>query len=296
MVARARRTALKFLVLAIATSILVGWGASTLVVFTVGQPFAGDRGTVALWLAVAQLAVLAVLVVMAYVLNRMNARFIDGVIRQEDRVMRAVAHEVRTPVTRLLVVAEEGLTAGGDPAGSLRDVVEEAEALTELIDDLAESIRVMAGDIPVGRAAVRLDETVRNLPDRTRLGEAEIRVETEPVTITGNPRLLRLAVINLVRNAVQHAYGGGPGVVVVRADRRGVSVLDDGSGMDPARITEIMANPRVAMSRGFAGLGFPLANWVAEIHGGRMALANRPEGGLEARLELPVDPADPGLS
>lgn len=289
MLARARRTALVFLLAAFAVTALLGLLASILVVLVADRPSPGDRVPVVGWLAVAHLAVFAVLVVVARVMARMSTRFVEGVFRMEDRVMRAVAHEVRSPLTRLLVVAEEGLAHPHDPSATLDEVVQEAEQLTQLIDDLSESVRVMAGDAPVGRTVVRLDEAVAALPIRTPLGEAQIRVEAEPVTITGNPRLLRLAVTNLARNAVQHAYDRGPGAVVIRADKRGIAVIDDGPGMPSAQIDEVLADPRVGMPRRLSSLGLPLVNWVAEAHGGHLALINRPEGGLEARLDLPVD-------
>lgn len=150
-----------------------------------------------------------------------------------------------------------GLGAGTDPAASLNEVVEEAEALSQLIDDLAESLRVMAGDIPLAPVAVHLGQAVSLPRVRVPLGEAEMRVEVERGTVTANHRLLRLALINLVRNAAQHGYGGGPGIVTVRADPRGISVIDDGPGMDPAQITEVLTNPTRALSRRMAGLGLP---------------------------------------
>lgn len=295
MLGRSRDKALVILLMGFGGTSLIGWVASIVVVFTVAPPTMDDRARLVAWLAVAQLAVFIVLVVVGWVLIHMGTRFIQRVFRQEDRVMQAVAHEVRNPLSRMLVVAEEGMTAARDPAASLRDVVEEAEALNQYIGDLVESIRVMAGDLPVGRTTVHLDQTVAILPARTRLGEAEIRVEAEPAAITGNPRLLRLGVINLVRNAAQHAYRGGPGLIVVRADRRGVAVIDSGAGMSPDAITEVMTWPGAPIRR-LGGLGLPFVSWVAEVHGGRLQLVNRPEGGLEARLELPAHPADAAAS
>lgn len=101
----------------------------------------------------------------------------------------------------------------------------------------------MAGDIPLAPVAVHLGQAVSLPRVRVPLGEAEMRVEVERGTVTANHRLLRLALINLVRNAAQHGYGGGPGIVTVRADPRGISVIDDGPGMDPAQITEVLTNP-----------------------------------------------------
>lgn len=124
------------------------------------RPTTGDLGTFGLWLAVGQLAVLGVVAVVAYVLARMSTRSIEEIFRSEDRVMRAVAHEVHNPITRMLVMAEEGLAVGHDPAATLRQVIDETQALSEFIDDLAESVRVMAGDTPLSPTAVRIDETV----------------------------------------------------------------------------------------------------------------------------------------
>lgn len=296
MLARARTAALVVLLGAFAVTVLAGWVASVLTAVAVDQPPTGDLGTFVLWLAVAQLAVLGVVALVAYILAQRSTRSIEEIFRLEDRVMRAVAHEVHNPITRMLVLAEEGLTVGRDPAATLRQVIDETQALSEFIDDLAESVRVMAGDIPLSPTAVRLDETVAIPPTRVRLGEAELRLEAQPVIVTGNQRLLRLAVVNLVNNAAQHAYGGGHGVITIRTDQRGVSVIDAGPGMDPTQIREVLASPRAAMSRRLAGLGLPFVNWVAEAHRGRLALVNRPEGGLEARLELPAVPADPDAS
>lgn len=295
LLAHSRSTAFAVLLVTLTLTVLVAWTASV-VVLAVHQPSRGDRGTVVLWLAAAQLPVLVMLVVVARVLARRSTRYMEHLFRLEDRVIRAVAHELRNPLTRLMAVADEGLTDARDPVATLRDVVDEGEALDEFIGDLAESIRVMVGDISLRPTPMRLDHAVAGVPGVVRPGEAEIRVEAEPVTVRGNPRLLRLAVINLVRNAAQHAYAGGPGVVIVRADRSGISVLDDGPGMHPAQVTEIVTNPTIAISRGLAGLGLPFVTWVAEAHGGHLVLSNRPEGGLEARVELPVAPAGPDAS
>lgn len=290
LIARARRTAQVVLLGVFTVVAASGWAASTVVVLALVDPGEGDRGALLRWLVAAHLVVLALVVVAALVVARRSTRFVEGVFRQEDRLMRAVAHEVRSPVSRLLSVVDLGTSGALAPSTALKEAGREAERLTVLIDDLTEGARVLSGASPLGATPVRLDLAVAALAGRHPRGRADVLVEAEPGVVVGNPRLLRLAVDNLVRNAVQHGYATGPGVVRVRADRRGISVVDDGPGVPPAELARLTVVPKIGLPQELAGLGLVLADWVAAAHGGRLVLANRPGRGFEARLDLPVRP------
>jgi signal transduction histidine kinase len=105
------------------------------------------------------------------------------------------------------------------------------------------------------------------------------------------PNLLRRALRNLMDNAI--AYGGGAAVTV--EERPGgieLRVEDEGPGIPDRRLEEALDPFRRLESsrnreRGGAGLGLAIARAVAEAHGGRLELSNRPEGGLRASLVLP---------
>jgi signal transduction histidine kinase len=108
---------------------------------------------------------------------------------------------------------------------------------------------------------------------------------------TGQRRALRRAIGNLIDNAVQYA---GAARVTVRESPSElvVLVLDAGPGIAPAELEKVF-EPfyRIEASRsratGGSGLGLAIARQIARGHGGDVTLANRAEGGLEARLRLP---------
>lgn len=246
----------------------------------------GALGHLLLTLALAHLAALVVVSVLAYLLARRSSRVVEELFLQEDRLMRAVAHEIRNPLGRLLAAVDEGLGGVVPADGALREVSEHGDALNDLIDDLLHAARVMSGAEPMPQVVVRLDEVVATLPSTCELGESTLVLETRPGVIVGSPRLVRLAVSNLVHNAVRHAYTGGPGEILLRVDADGIIVTDDGPGISAPVLAEM--NRDVPLGRSPGGLGLVLAGWVAESHGGSLKMANRPHGGFEVRMALPV--------
>ena len=123
------------------------------------------------------------------------------------------------------------------------------------------------------------------------MGREAMFMPSPRTVLAVQPNLLRRALRNLVDNAM--AYGGGARVAV--AERSGeieLSVEDDGPGIPADRLVEVVEPfRRLDSSRnrgsGGAGLGLAIAQAVALAHGGRLKLANRPEGGLRASLLLP---------
>lgn len=116
--------------------------------------------------------------------------------------------------------------------------------------------------------------------------------EGERRTAAVQPNLLRRAIRNLIDNAVKY---GGSAEVAVRGGADGmiaIEVADRGPGIPEAefgRVQEPFVRLEASRNRetGGSGLGLALARGAAEAHGGRLELANRPEGGLLARILLP---------
>jgi signal transduction histidine kinase len=117
-----------------------------------------------------------------------------------------------------------------------------------------------------------------------------LTASTQPAEVAGDAEALRRAVVNLVRNAIAASPAGGAiEVSVVAGGRRGparVVVRDHGEGIDPALLDRAF-DPFVTTRPDGTGLGLAQVRRVAEEHGGAVHLANHPEGGVEARLELP---------
>jgi two-component system sensor histidine kinase MprB len=207
------------------------------------------------------------------------------------------SHELRTPITSLRTNIEVLLSGAElseeDRQRLLRDVVEQSEELSALVNDLIELAR---GDLPAGSIEdVRLDRVVEEAVARARRNAPEIAFETSvaPVIMDGVPERLGRAVNNLLDNAARHSPPGGAVEVVV--DERGVRVRDHGTGVDPADLPYVFDRfYRGANSRGRqgSGLGLAIVRQVALQHGGSVDAANAPDGGAIFTLHLPVQRAD----
>ncbi len=242
--------------------------------------------------------VFLLMAVLAVVVSRRSTRIMESLFQQEDHLMRAVVHEIRNPLSRALVAVDEGLAGVSDPKAALDEAATLVEDVDELIGDLLETARVMTGATALPRDVVALDDVAADATRTAATDDCTVVLDLRPVTVVGSGRLLRRAVSNLVRNAARHAYHGGPGVIRVRVDASGVSVRDDGPGVPEARLAELHYDTTLNVNQKGAGLGLNICGWVAEMHGGRLVLANRPEGGFVASLRLPdarVVEADPAV-
>jgi signal transduction histidine kinase len=220
----------------------------------------------------------------ARALNTMQSRLI-AYLDDRTRVLAAMSHDLKTPITRLRLRAE---------------LLEDSALKTKIAADLEETQSMVDGALDYLRGAAR-DEAVKPV-DVTALLEslqADMRVLGSEVTIEGaaakplraKPQALKRCVWNLLDNAVK--YGARARIAVDDDDRRlRIRVLDEGPGIPAAEMDKVF-EPfyRVESSRnratGGTGLGLSIAKGIAEDHGGSLALSNRAEGGLEATLVLP---------
>lgn len=218
--------------------------------------------------------------------NAMEAR-IAAMLDEKDVMLGAIGHDLKTPLAALRVRIE-----------SVEDEAERAR-MAAGIEDITRSLDDILSLARVGRAS--------EPPERTDLSALAAAVVEEfedmgqPVTLADGPRVVapvhvtwaRRALRNLVSNAVR--YGG---TAEVSLDREGndavLRVTDHGPGIPTDRIADMMepfARGEASRNRetGGTGLGLTLARAIAEQHGGRLVLTNRPEGGLVAELRLPVE-------
>lgn len=211
-------------------------------------------------------------------------RKLRAYVEGRTQMVAAIAHDLRTPLTRLRFRAEQA-----DP---------------DIRDRMAADIEQMDGMIAQALAYVR-GETVREERVRLDLGAlaasvvhdlaemgAPATVEAEPgVMGLAEPLNLRRAVGNLVENAVKFA-GQARVRVLTQNGQALIRVEDDGPGMPEADLEAVFepfrrAEPSRSRETGGAGLGLAVARGIARAHGGDVVLANRPEGGLVAVLSLP---------
>jgi signal transduction histidine kinase len=216
--------------------------------------------------------------------NAMQVR-LGAYLRERTSVLAAMSHDLKTPVTRLRLRAE--LLPDPDLRARFTRDLEELE--TMVADTLA---FLRGGEAGQPRQPVDMTALLESL-------QADLAEEGREVRITGRasrpyvgePTALKRCLRNLLENAVN--YGEHAEVVVEDAERRlRILVRDEGPGIPDAELENVFEPfRRLEGSRnrdtGGTGLGLTIARSIAHAHGGSLTLANRPQGGLEAVLELP---------
>jgi two-component system sensor histidine kinase CpxA len=234
---------------------------------------------------------------LARTFDRMAGR-IETLLAAERRLLLDISHELRSPLARL-GVAVELARSGEDLDAALNRIQKESDRLNSLVGGLLQVTRAEGDPNTLRRTPVRLDELLRQLVEDANL-EAAARGcsidygRSEPVTVEGDPELLRRAMENVIRNAIRYspreseikislAHSGGHALVDVR---------DYGPGV-PEEALPRLFDPfyRVESDRGRAsggiGLGLSIARRAIELHKGVIRARNASPG-LEVELQLPA--------
>jgi signal transduction histidine kinase len=217
--------------------------------------------------------------------NAMSAR-VSIMLDEKDRMLGAIGHDMRTPLASLRIRAENM-----EPEAERRKMIATIEEMDAMLEQTLALAR--AGRATEQVRAVDLHALADALVEEFRtLGQP---VEMEPGArhvAAVQPNLLRRALRNLIENGVRH--GGGARVAVrAEGDAIALDVTDDGPGIPEAdleRVVEPFVRLEASRNRetGGSGLGLALARSAAQAHGGSLALANRAQGGLLARILLPA--------
>jgi signal transduction histidine kinase len=216
--------------------------------------------------------------------NTMQARLLAH-IRERGRVLAAMSHDLKTPVTRMRLRAE--LLADPELKRKFTHDLEEMEAMVAGTLDFLRGLESGEATKPVDVMALleSLQADMAETGGRITI-EGAVR---EP--FPAKPAALKRCLANLLDNAIK--YGGSAAVQVDDDDKRlEIRICDEGPGIPETeleRVFEPFYRLEGSRSRdtGGTGLGLTIAKHIAEAHGGRLTLANRSGGGLEAKLSLP---------
>ena len=209
-------------------------------------------------------------------------------VRDRTRMLGAISHDLRTPITSLRIRAE---------------FIDDDENREKMIETLDEMQRMVEAALAFAR-----DEASREDGAPTDLGNfidaiaEDYRDIGRPVAfdppqtrcvVSCRPLSLKRALRNLIDNAVR--YGGNAEMALAtEAGQAIITVRDHGPGIPEERLKDVFEPfVRLEESRseetGGIGLGLSIARSIVHAHGGTLTLANHPDGGLEARIALPMD-------
>jgi signal transduction histidine kinase len=234
------------------------------------------------------------LTAIATAVNDMAAR-IEKQLRDQRELLAAVSHEIRTPLGHLRVLLDTARERGV-PEELLGELEREVLEVDALVDQLLASSRLDFGAIERRELDVAV-EAARAL-ERLGVDASVLDVESDACRASADPTLLRSALANLVRNAIDH--GGGVTRLAVRRTREAVEVEVDDAGPgfaadDLPRVFQPFfrgtAGAGDKPARGTLGLGLSLVDRIAQAHGGSARAGNRDGGGARVTLRLPLTPS-----
>jgi len=229
-------------------------------------------------------------------------------LRRQREFAADASHELRTPLTVIRSSVEHlrrnrGSSSSPETTEALDDIDAEVGHLTALVEDLLLLARSDSGAITVARLPVDLgDVAADGAGAMAKLAAdrgVQLGLDPEPAIVEGDQARLRQLIVILVDNAVRHTPRGGSVRVRVRGDRQEATleVDDDGPGIRsedlPLVFERFWRAPGAAA--GGTGLGLAIARSIVDLHDGRIAVSNRPEGGARFIVRLPAAGEPPAL-
>ncbi len=220
-----------------------------------------------------------------HAVNRMQER-LTRFVEDRTRMVAAMGHDLRTPLTRLRLRAEFI-----DDLELQRKMLADLDEMEAMINDTL----LFARDDAQREARVPADlaELLQSLcDDRVDAGEATAYVGPAHLTVACRPVAMRRALANLIDNALN--YGDSAEVALTQVAGQAVVTIEDSGPGIPVPLLETVFQPffRLESSRsrdtGGTGLGLAVARTIIRGHGGDITLTNRPEGGLRVTVTVPV--------
>ena len=227
---------------------------------------------------------------------------VSGIKEMSDNI----AHDLKSPVTRIRGIAEVTLTTGAsiDEFRTMgASIIEDCDRLLSMIDTMLLISKTEAGLSVVQREAVDLAADVRDAVELFRPMAEDKAVALhcnapESRMLSGDHRMIQRAVGNLLDNAIKYTDPGGRIDVWVDETPDGqalVAVRDTGTGIageDLPHIFKRFYRCDQSRSKGGSGLGLSLAKAVVEAHGGRITVDSQPKEGSTFTISLPTSQSE----
>jgi two-component system sensor histidine kinase CpxA len=230
---------------------------------------------------------------------------IQNLVLAQQRMLGDISHELRSPLTRLIIAVEMARRKSGpDAAQYLTRIDQEAERMNVLIGEILRTAK--ADQVKGGpRKLFDLSNLVRDVAadadfEATASDMRVVVEQSDPGLVHGDRESIRSAVENVLRNAIRYSPAGRDiSVRLFRVDpaKARLTVRDHGEGVPEdslAHLFEPFYRVNAARDRdsGGAGLGLAITRQVVKAHGGNVSAANCADGGLQVTIDLPLKAPD----
>jgi len=236
-----------------------------------------------------------------------SRRSLEAQLHQQERWVSDVAHELKTPLTALLLVGDSlAATVTDHNAVLVERLLKELRRMQDLVADLLELSRlenILPGDeLPEESISVAslLKEAWQGIKPLADAKDLTLQLECEeesqlPLVVRGDHRRLHRAMLNLFDNAQRHSPEGGRIVVAVHSsvDWLRIDIQDHGPGLSEQDLEHMFERfyrgdaSRARHQRGTSGLGLAIVQQIVVTHGGSVLGENSPSGGARFEVRLP---------
>jgi signal transduction histidine kinase len=233
------------------------------------------------------------------------AERIESLVGAQQRLIRDVSHELRSPLSRLNVALELARQSAGPSHRAPFDRIErESERLNELIGQLLmltklenEGCMIQRTDLDI---AMLISEIVQDVDFEAKSNDRSVvTMVCESLMLNGNRELLRQALENLVRNAVRYTTPGTAVEISLSRKEFGgrswahIEVRDQGPGVPESELNNIFrpfyrVNDARERQSGGTGVGLAISDRAVRLHGGSLRAYNAPDVGLIMEMQLPL--------
>ena len=236
---------------------------------------------------------------LATTFNQMLDR-IQTLLTEIKEMSENIAHDLRSPITRIRGIAEVTLTTGkslNEYESMAASIIEECDRLLDMINTMLIISKTESGVDKLSLEEIDLTGLVRQACELFRPTAEDKRVALscnvpDKSHLVGDIRMVQRMLSNLLDNAIKYTGSGGSvNVSVSESDNRvGLSVNDTGSGISPGdlpRIFERFYRCDQSRSQAGIGLGLSLARAIARAHGGDITATSTPNQGSTFTVTLP---------